>query len=130
MRNRVVRSLAGGLKAGMAVLAASGLLSACGTLGGNSDAVCADTKKAFQQFVTQVRGVPATDAAQWRQATERLAGRLDALAADAEDAELEKALKSEADALRAAAPGVGTGDVSRLNTVLTGTPKQIGDACA
>lgn len=126
MRNRVVRSLAGGVTA----LAASGLLGACGTLGGNSDAVCADTKKAFQQFVTQVRGIPATDAAQWRQATEKLAGRLDALAAEAADAKLEKALKSEADALRAAAPGVGTGDVAQLNTVLTETPKKIGDACA
>jgi hypothetical protein len=122
MRYRVVATLAGGAL----VL---GALSGCGALGGNSGQVCTDTKKAFQQYVTQVRSVPAAEPAQWRPATERLAGRLDGLAKQADDADLRKALKAEADKLRAAAPRVGSGDVSQLDSVIRETPTAIGKAC-
>jgi hypothetical protein len=122
MRYRVVAALAGGAL----VL---GALSGCGALGGNSGQVCADTKKAFQQYVTQVRSVPAAEPARWRPATEQLAGRLDGLAKQADDADLRKALKTEADRLRAAAPGVGSGDVSQLDSVIRETPAAIGKAC-
>jgi len=122
MRYGVVRALAGGV----VVL---GALGGCGVLGGNSGQVCADTKKAFQQYITQVKGIPAAEPAQWRQATEQLAGRLDAQAKKADDGDLKKALRAEADKLRAAAPAVGTGDVSRLDTVMKETPATIGGAC-
>lgn len=125
MRYGVVRALAGGVVA----LGASGLLGGCGALGGgDSGQVCADTKKAFQQYITQVRSIPAADPAQWRKATEQLAGRLDALAEEADD-DLKKALKTEAGKFRAAAPAVGTGDVSQLDTVIEKTPARIGKAC-
>ncbi|MFA1548366.1 hypothetical protein [Actinomadura chokoriensis] len=122
MRYGVVRALAGGVL----VL---GALSGCGMLGGNSGQVCTDTKKAFQQYVTQVRSLPAAEPARWRQATEQLAGRLDGLAKKADDAALKKALKAEAGKLRSAATAVGTGDVSQLNTVMKETPASIGEAC-
>ncbi|MEU8799464.1 hypothetical protein [Spirillospora sp. NPDC048819] len=125
MRYGVVRTLAGGVVA----LGASGLLGGCGTLGGGPGEVCIDTKKAFQQYITQVRSVPASDPAQWRQATDKLAGRLDALSEKAEDDDLKKALKTEADQLRAAAPAVGGGDVAQLDTVMKETPARIGKAC-
>lgn len=125
MRHGVVRALA----AGAAALGASGLLGGCGALGGDSGQVCADTKKAFQQYITQVRSIPAADPGRWRQATDKLAGRLDALAEKAGDDDLKKALKTEADKLRAAAPAVGTGDVSQLDTVMKDTPARIGKAC-
>jgi hypothetical protein len=122
MRYGVVRALAGGAM----VL---GTLSGCGMLGGNSGQVCTDTKKAFQQYITQVRSIPAAEPAQWRKPTEQLAGRLDGLAKKADDADLKKALKAEAAKLRAAAPAVSTGDVAQLNTVMKETPAKIGQAC-
>ena len=122
MRYGVVRVLAGG-----AVVL--GALTGCGVLGGDSGQVCADTKKAFQQYVTQVRSLPAAEPAQWRQPTEKLAGRLDGLAEKADDGDLAKALKAEAGRLRAAAPAVGTGDVAQLNAVMKETPAAIGKAC-
>ncbi|MEU5987497.1 hypothetical protein ABZ806_00820 [Spirillospora sp. NPDC047418] len=122
MRYRAVLALAGGAM----VL---GTLSGCGALSGNSDQVCTDTKKAFQQYITQVRSIPAAEPAQWRQATEQLAGRMDGLAKKADDDALAKALKGEADKLRAAAAPAGTGDVSQLNTVMKETPATIGKAC-
>ncbi|MEO3827391.1 hypothetical protein [Actinomadura sp. B10D3] len=126
MRYGVVRTVAGGVVA----LGASGLLGGCGTLGGgNSAQVCTDTKKAFQQYVTQVRSIPAAEPARWRQATEQLAGRVDGLAKQADDGALKKALKTEAGKLREAAPAVGTGDVSRLDAVMRDTPATIGKAC-
>jgi hypothetical protein len=108
----------------------SGLLGACGALGGNSGQVCTDTKKAFQQYITQVRSVPAAEPAQWGQATQRLATRLDALAKQADDAALKKALQGESQRLRAAASAVGTGDASQLSAVMNDTPARIGKACA
>ncbi|WUI01481.1 hypothetical protein OHR68_06575 [Spirillospora sp. NBC_00431] len=125
MRHGVVRALAAGAMA----LGASGLLGGCGALGGDTGQVCTDTKKAFQQYITQVRSVPAAEPAQWRQATEKLAARLDALANKTGDDDLKKALRAEARELRAAAPAVGTGDVTRLDTVMKKTPASIGDAC-
>lgn len=125
MRYGVVRALA----AGVAALGAAGLLGGCGALGGDSGQVCDDTKQAFQQYVTQVRSLPAAEPGQWRQATEKLAVRLDALARDAGDDDLRKALKAEADRLRAAAPAVGAGDVARLDAVMNETPAKIGKAC-
>ncbi|MFB4306743.1 hypothetical protein [Actinomadura sp. GTD37] len=122
MRYGVVRALAGG----MAVL---GALGGCGVLGGNSGAVCADTKKAFQQYITQVRSIPAAEPAQWRQATEQLGGRMDGLGRKADDEALKKALRAEAEKLRAAARAVGTGDVSQLNAVMKETPARIGKVC-
>lgn len=126
MRYRVVRALAGGV----VMLGVSGLLGACGALGGNSGQVCTDTKKAFQQYITQVRSVPAAEPAQWGQATQRLATRLDALAKEADDGALKKALQAESQRLRAAATTVGTGDASQLSAVMNDTPARIGKACA
>ncbi|WP_433473796.1 hypothetical protein ACQPZP_34065 [Spirillospora sp. CA-142024] len=126
MRYGVVRALV----AGAVTLGASGLLGACGTAGGNSGQVCTDTKKAFQQYIAQVRSIPAAEPARWRQATEQLAGRIDRLAKQADDDALKKALTTEADRLRAAAPGVGGGDVSQLDAVMKDTPARIGKACA
>ncbi|MFI0351288.1 hypothetical protein [Actinomadura sp. 9N407] len=126
MRREVVRAFTGGAL----MLGASGLLGGCGLLGGNTDQICADTKKAFQQYVTQVRSVSAADPAQWKQPTEQLAGRIDGLAAKAEDAELKKALKTEAGSLRQAATTIGTGDAAQLNSVISKTPQRIGKACA
>ncbi|RKS77088.1 hypothetical protein BZB76_2460 [Actinomadura pelletieri DSM 43383] len=120
-----VRALAGGVVA----LFASGLLGGCGTLGGDSAQVCTDTKKAFQQYMTQVKSIPAAEPARWRQATEQLAGRLDALAKETDDEELKKALTAEAGQLRAAAPAVGTGDVAQLDTVMREAPTRVGKAC-
>ena len=125
MRYGTVRTLA----VGVVALGASGLLGGCGVLGGGPNKVCADTKQAFQQYITQVRSVPAAEPGRWRQATETLAGRLDALAKRAGDDDLTKALKTEAARLRAAAPAVGTGDVARLNAVLKEAPAKIGSAC-
>ncbi|WP_131732591.1 hypothetical protein [Actinomadura formosensis] len=122
MRYGVVRALAGGV-------VMLGALSGCGMLGGNSGQVCTDAKKVFQQYITQVRSIPAAEPVQWRQATEQLAGRVDGLAKKADDSALRKALTAEADRLRAAAPAVGTGDVSQLNTVMKETPASIGAAC-
>ncbi len=121
MRYGVVRTVAGG------VLLA-GVLGGCAAGGGKSAAACSDTKKAFQQYVTQVRTVSAAEPGQWRQATEQLAGRLDGLAGTS-DGKVRKALKEEADRLRAAAASVGTGDAAQLNTVISETPARIGDAC-
>ncbi|QKW38358.1 hypothetical protein HUT06_33715 [Actinomadura sp. NAK00032] len=122
MRYGVARALAGGV----VVL---GTLSGCGMLGGNSDEVCADTKKVLQQYITQVRSVPAAEPAQWKQATQRLAGQLEGLGKKADDAALKKALLAESEKLSTAAPAVGTGDVSQLNTVMKETPAKIGKAC-
>lgn len=126
MRYRVVRALAGGV----VMLGVSGLLGACGALGGNSGQVCTDTKKAFQQYITQVRSVPAAEPAQWGQATQRLATRLDALAKEADDGALKKALQAESQRLRAAASTVGTGDASQLSAAMNDAPARIGKACA
>lgn len=122
MRYGVVRALAGGVM----VL---GTLSGCGAMSDNSGQVCTDTKKAFQQFITQVRSIPAAEPAQWRQPVEQLAGRLDGLAKKADDDDLKKVLKGEADRLHAAAAPVAAGDVSKLNTLLKETPATIGKAC-
>ncbi|MGI5164454.1 hypothetical protein ACQEU3_08880 [Spirillospora sp. CA-253888] len=127
MRNRTFQALAGAM-----LLAGSGLLTGCGAMGGsdNSDKVCADAKQAYQQYVTQVRSAPADKSEPWKQATEQLAGKVDGLAAKAEKAELKKALKDEANRLRAAAGPVGTGDVSQLDRALKASPEQIGKACS
>ena len=126
MRNGVLRALAGGV----VLLGASCPLAGCGALGGgNTGQVCTDTKKAIQQYVAQVRTVSAAEPGQWRQATEQLAGRVDGLARKADDGKLKKALKAEADRLRAAAASVGTGDAAQLNSVLKDTPARIGKAC-
>ncbi|TDE32033.1 hypothetical protein [Actinomadura sp. 6K520] len=125
MRYGVIRALGGGA----VVLGASGLLGGCGVVSAGPDQVCTDTKAAFQQYMTQVRSAPAADPAQWRQATEKLAGRLDELAGETGDDDLEKALKGEADRLRAAAAAVGGGDVTQFNTVMSETPARIGEAC-
>ncbi|QXJ21321.1 hypothetical protein AGRA3207_002161 [Actinomadura graeca] len=127
MRYGVARALAGGV----AALGASVLLGGCGVLGGGGGTaqVCADTRKAFEQYVTQVRTVSAAEPGQWRQATEQLAGRLDGLAGKTGDGDLKKALTAEAVRLRAAATAVGTGDASQLNTVISDTPARIGRAC-
>lgn len=125
MRYGVVRALAGAAVA----LGASGLLGGCGTLSNGPGPVCDDTKQVFQQYMNQVRSIPASEPARWGQATDQLAGRLDALAEEADDEDLEKTLRSEADELRAAAAAVRDGDVAKLNAVLKETPNRIGDAC-
>ncbi|MFC5751094.1 hypothetical protein [Actinomadura rugatobispora] len=127
MRNAAVRALTGGVLA----LGAPGLLGGCGLLGGdNSAQVCADTRKAFEQYITQVRSVAANKPEQWKQATEQLAGKVEGLSGQAENPELKKALKEEGGRLRGAATSVGTGDAAQLNTVITQTPQRIGRACA
>ncbi|MBG6086105.1 hypothetical protein [Actinomadura viridis] len=126
MRHEAVRVLRGGAL----MLGASVLLGGCGLLGGNTDQVCADTGKAFEQYMAQVRGVSAAEPAQWRQPTEQLATRIDGLSRKADDAKLKKALKTEADGLRAAATAIGTGDAARLTGVMAGAPKRIGAACS
>ncbi|MEU6039191.1 hypothetical protein ABZ801_27675 [Actinomadura sp. NPDC047616] len=120
---------AGRLAQGLVLLVAAGTLTGCGLSGGNTGQVCADTKKAFQQYVSQVRTVPANDPAQWKQATDRFAGRVDGLARQAEDEKLKNALRTEATRLRGAAAGVGTGDAAQLNAVMTDAPNRIGAAC-
>ncbi|MBO2465859.1 hypothetical protein [Actinomadura violacea] len=125
MRYGVVRALAGGVL----MLGVSGLLGACGALGGNSGQVCTDTKKAFQQYITQVRSVPAAEPAQWGQATQRLATRIDGLAKKADDGTLKKALQAESQRLNTAAANVGTGDAAQLSAVINDTPARIGKAC-
>ncbi|MFC6881569.1 MULTISPECIES: hypothetical protein [Actinomadura] len=127
MRYGAVRALA----LGAVTLGAAGLLAGCGSFGGdNAEKVCGDTEKAFQQYVAQVRGVDANEPAQWGKVTERLAGRVDALAGEADGKKLKKALKDEAGRLRTAAASVGTGDAAQLNTVMSDTPQRIGKACS
>jgi len=126
MRIGAARVLAGG-----ALLLGLGASGACGVLGGgNSDQVCADTKDAFQRYITQVKGTSAAAPAQWRQATEQLAGQLGTLGKKADDSDLKKSLNGESDRLRSAAAAVGNGDVSQLNAVMTETPQRIGKACS
>ncbi|MFC7729618.1 hypothetical protein [Actinomadura keratinilytica] len=120
---------AGRLAQGFALLAAAGTLAGCGLSGGNTGQVCADTREAFRQYVSQVRAVPANDPAQWKQVTDRFAGRVDGLARQAEDEKLKNALKTEANRLRGAAAGVGSGDAAQLNAVMTDAPDRIGAAC-
>jgi hypothetical protein len=125
MRHTAVRALAGGA----ALLLASGALAGCGLLGDNSDEVCAGTKTVLQQYMTQVRTVSANDPAQWKKSTERVAGRVEELSRQAENEDLKKALKTEADRFRAAAAKIGTGDAAPLNSVIAETPQRIGNAC-
>lgn len=115
--------------AARALVAGALLLGAAGC-GGNKGAVCNDTKKAVKDYVSQVKSASADNGAQWKQATEKLAGQFDALAKTADDAKLRKALKEQAAELRAAATTVGTGDASALNKSLADTPQRIGKACA
>ncbi|MFG2003627.1 hypothetical protein ACGFNU_31145 [Spirillospora sp. NPDC048911] len=117
------------LAAGAALLMSVG---ACGVLGGgdNTSQVCTDTKQAYQQYITQVKGASAADPAVWKQATDRLAGRIDGLGKKAEKKELKKALADEAARLRTAAASVGTGDAAQLNAAMAGTPERIGNACS
>jgi hypothetical protein len=125
MRISAVRALAGGTL----MLSAAWLLGGCALLGGNTDEVCADAKQAFEQYMAQVKVVAANDPKQWKASTDKLAGQVEALSRQAEDAELKKALESEAKGLRAAATSLGTGDAGRLNTVITGVPQRVGAAC-
>ncbi|SEG56664.1 hypothetical protein SAMN04489712_106328 [Thermomonospora echinospora] len=118
-----VRVLAGG-----AVL--TFVTAGCGMLGGNKSEVCADSRKAVEQYVSRLRTVAANEPAQWKQATEQLAARFDVLAGTAEDQALRKALKDQAAGLRTAATALGTGDAAALNKTLTDTPARLGDACA
>ncbi|MFC4911467.1 hypothetical protein [Actinomadura gamaensis] len=124
MRYGVSRTLAGGaLAAG-----AAALLAACGG-SGNTAATCGDAKRAYERYIGGVRAVSASDAAQWRRPTEELAANLSGLADKASDDGLKKALKDQADRLRAAAGTVSTGDVSQLNATLTAAPDELGTAC-
>ncbi|WP_157420413.1 hypothetical protein [Actinomadura kijaniata] len=126
MRNAALRALAGGAL----LLAGAGPLAGCGVLGGsNTAAVCDDTKKAFQQYMSQVRSLPANQPAPWGQAVQQLAGKVDGLAAKAEDAALKKTLKEEAKRLREAAGPAGTGDMAALDDVMKNTPARVGAAC-
>ncbi|WP_433335081.1 hypothetical protein [Spirillospora sp. CA-294931] len=110
------------------VLCGTSLLSGCGG-GDNTGTVCADAKKAYEQYITQVRGVSAAKPDQWKQPTEQLAGRVDGLSAKADDKTLKKVLKDEAGRLRAAATTVATGDTAQLNGVISATPEKLGKAC-
>jgi hypothetical protein len=126
MRHWTVRRLAQGL----ALLGAAGTLGGCGLLGGNTDQICTDTKQAFQEYVTQVKSASAADPAQWKQATDQLAGRIDGLAGKADDGKVRSALQAEVKRLRSAAASVGTGDAAQLNRVLSDTPQRIGKVCS
>jgi len=120
------------MRYGRLVVGAAVLLAAagCGLSGGNKGQVCDDTKAAVTEYVKQVKSIPATDAAQWRQATDKLALRLDKLSRTADDGQLRKALSEQAAKLKAAAPAVGTGDTAALTGSLTELPDRIGRACA
>jgi hypothetical protein len=114
------------LAVGTALLLAT---AGCGMFGGNKGEVCADSKKAVEQYVNRLRSVAANDPAQWKQATDQLAVRFDALAKTAEDPALRKALTDQAAQLRTAATALGTGDAAALNKTLTDAPARLGDAC-
>ncbi|TNY36852.1 hypothetical protein [Thermomonospora catenispora] len=101
----------------------------CGMFGGNTREVCADSRRAVQEFVNRLNQVPANEPARWRQVTEQLAGRFDALADTAEDAALRKALKEESARLRTAAKALATGDAAPLTAALSRTPAHLGAAC-
>ncbi|KAB2347279.1 hypothetical protein [Actinomadura rudentiformis] len=107
-------------------------LGACGLVGGgdNTSQVCTETKQAYQQYITKVKGASAADPAQWKQVTDQLAGKIDGLAKKAEKKKLKKALTDEAARLRTAAASVGTGDAAQLNAAMSGTPERIGNACS
>ncbi|MBC6460208.1 hypothetical protein [Actinomadura sp. HBU206391] len=103
-----------------------GLLAGCG----NKSEVCDETKAAFEGLAAQVRTAPATDAAQWKQAVDRFAARLDALAKKSDDAKLKKTLEQAVVAARGAATGAGNGDVAQLQRFLTEQPRRIGETCS
>lgn len=125
MRYGVLRGTGGAL-AVLAMLATGG----CALFGSNKGEVCADTKLAVAQYVSQVKAAPANDPAAWKAATDRLAARLDALSRTSDDGEVRDALRRQAAALRAAAPTVAAGDIAALNKSLTDLPTQLGGACA
>ncbi|HEY8480336.1 MAG TPA: hypothetical protein VIL71_10940 [Spirillospora sp.] len=114
---------------GATVLGAAVLLTGCGTVSAGPDEVCVDAERAYEQYVAQVRSVPAAEPARWRQPTESLARRLDELADETRDDDLRTTLRTEADRLRDAAAAVGGGDVAQLNTVISQAPARIGGAC-
>ncbi|REE95805.1 hypothetical protein [Thermomonospora umbrina] len=101
----------------------------CAMKDGNKSQVCADGKQAVQQYATRLKTVAANDPAQWKQVTDQLAVRFDALSKTAEDATLKKALKDGSTQFRAAATALGTGDAAALNKALAETPDRLGTAC-
>ncbi|MBA9003994.1 hypothetical protein [Thermomonospora cellulosilytica] len=121
-------ALRGSAAAAVLALAAVGA-GGCAMFGGNTSEVCADSRRAVQEYVGRLNQVPANEPAQWKQVTEQLAGRLDTLADTAEDAALRKALKDESARLRTAAKALATGDAAPLNSTLAQTPGRLGGAC-
>ncbi|OLT34140.1 hypothetical protein BJF79_33745 [Actinomadura sp. CNU-125] len=105
------------------------LLSGCGVLSGNSGEVCASVTAEYRRYAAELEQAPAADEGKWRQATERFAGRVDALAKKADDPQLTDALRKQTARLRAAATGLGEGDVAELDAVLRDAPAKIGAVC-
>ncbi|MFD0899562.1 hypothetical protein [Actinomadura sediminis] len=120
-----IRTLAGAvLLAGVA-----GLLGGCGVLSGDSDEVCASVTAEYRRYTDELERASAADEGTWVQATQRFAGRVDALAKKADDPELKEVLQQQTARLKAAAGGLGEGDVAELNAVLRDAPAKIGAAC-
>ncbi|MBE1530595.1 hypothetical protein [Actinomadura algeriensis] len=115
--------------AGAALLGAAGLLSGCGVLSGDSDEVCASVTTEYRRYTAEIERASAADEAKWRQATERFAGRVDALSKKADDPQLKEALQAQTARLRTAAAGLGEGDATALDAVLRDAPAKIGAAC-
>ncbi|GGV00930.1 hypothetical protein GCM10010182_17940 [Actinomadura cremea] len=115
--------------AGAALLGAAGLLSGCGVLSGNSDEVCASVTAEYRRYSAEIEQASAADEGTWRQATERFAGRVDELSKKADDPQLKETLQKQTARLRAAAAGLGDGDVAELDAVLRDAPAKIGTAC-
>jgi hypothetical protein len=109
----------------LACAGALGLLAGCG----NTHAVCADTQKTLEDFAAKTRVLPPANTAQWKQAINGVADRLDVLARRADSGKLKSALKNTAASYRAAATGMDRGDTSALVTVIHDQPARLDDAC-
>ncbi|RAY11870.1 hypothetical protein DPM19_28265 [Actinomadura craniellae] len=107
------------------------LLTGCGLIGGgNKDTICQQATVAFDRFASSVRSAPPTDKARWKQSADAFAARMDALAGQAEDAKLKKALQDESADARTAGSALATGDAAPLQRLVTATPARVGAACA
>jgi hypothetical protein len=111
--------------AAVACVGALGLLAGCG----NTHAVCADTQKTLADFAARTRVLPAANTAQWKQAINGVADRLDVLARRADSGKLKGALNETAASYRAAAIGMDRGDTSALVAVIHDQPARLDNAC-
>lgn len=123
MRGSVVRPAA--VAAIVACVVALGLTAGCG----NTDTICADTRKTLQGFAVKSQTLPPDGTAQWKQAITEVADRLDVLARRADDGKLGRTLKDTAASYRAAAAGMDHGDTSALSAVINAQPRHLATVC-